>query len=168
MKKVWLVLVMIMFAVPLFVSCEKEDDENQEDKLEWSPIKESKFLKENYSFQFEEKTITGNLYVEVEDLAGKIATVEVTILDVKVKGTSIGGDFTWAEIIDNGKFVGIDSDWTGAYDDNMNELDDEWSDLMDRLVLKYIGSKHTVSTNGIKFSFQGDPILGTVEVPLRK
>ncbi|MDR3094795.1 MAG: hypothetical protein LBU62_09175 [Bacteroidales bacterium] len=135
MKRYLMILAVIVFTVPSFVSCKKDKTDN----LEWSPIQESKFVTEGYNFQFEGKTITGELYVEVEDLEGKVATVEVAIRDAKVNGSSIGGDFIWAEIIDNGNFVGIDDDWTGAYDSQMDELEKEWCDLIDRLVLKYKG-----------------------------
>jgi ABC-type glycerol-3-phosphate transport system substrate-binding protein len=171
MKKFVLVLMVIACVATLFVACGNDDEEKENeieiDNLGWTPVQESKFVKEDFSFKFENKTITGLLWVEVEDLSGKEAIVEVSIEDAKVDGESIGGSLTWAEIINDGKFIGIDDEWTGAYDENMRSLDD-WSDLVDRIVLKYSGSKHTASTNGTKFNLHGDPVIGTVEISLRK
>jgi hypothetical protein len=170
MKKFVLVLMVIACAT-LFVACGKDDDvekENEIDNLGWTPVQESKFVKESFSFKFENKTITGLLWVEVEDLLGNEAIVEVSIENAKVDGESIGGTLTWAEIIDDGKFIGMaDEEWTGARDEKMETLDD-WSDLVNRIVLKYSSSKHTASTNGTKFNFHGDPVLGTIEISLLK
>ncbi len=138
--------------------------DDKKDSLFWYPIQESKFVKENFSFKFDNKIVKGRLWVEVEDLSANVATVEVSIEEASVDGDYIGGTLTWAEIIDSGQFVGLDDTWTGAYNDMGQKLDAKWQDFVNLLVLAYRNSKHTASTNGWIFSFKNDPIIGTVEV----